>query len=464
METVTTTALLLLDLPDQALAGIDLLSFTTTPRFKGVKNLPPGFHFAFVSSSTAFSERHGIWVHVQDPDPSDSLQLFITKWDVSSETLVAVTDQAEILKWRANLGGIWREGLTPYRQSASVAARDDEDVREELVNWPTLTSHITTPLLSRILHADPCRWTLTSSSSASRDLDEIPGVSNADIGLHTERELALLPINLKQTWRHGATGRERTEAAQDRSWALNHLIEEACPSGDVAEIVGELQFCFLMVLTLNNFSCLEQWKRILSLLFTCRQAVASNSEIFVQAIESLMLQLLHCKVSDSELIDLADECGSLLKDLLVRFRKGLRGLPGIGVQDVEDRLDDLEQYLETEHGWKLGGTFVKTGVLELEDGELVRMDTTAFDEEDETGEYAPQIVDLTPEQARLLRVGGAEDLHHDFGKTTLEEVRSGGAGVRRTASGEHENVEYESGEEETNVEEVEDLDDMDTRY
>jgi len=464
METTNTTALLLLDLPEQALAGIDLLSFTTTSRFKGVKNLPPGFHFAFVGASAAFSERHGIWFHVEYPCSSSSPQLFIAKWNASLETLEAVTDQAEILKWRANLGGIWREGLTPYRQSAAVAIQDDEDVKEESVDWPILTSNITTPLISRILHADSCRWTLTSTSFATRDLDEIPGVSNADIGLRAERELTFLPINLKQTWRQGATGRERTEAAQDRSWALNHLIEEACPSGDTAEIVGELQFCFLMVLTLNNFSSLEQWKRILTLLFTCRRAVASNSEIFVRAIKSLTLQLLHCKLADSGLIDLADEGGSLLKHLLVRFRKGLRGLRGIGLQDVHDQLDELEQYLWVEYGWKLGGSFAKTGVLELEDGEQVRMDTTAFDEEDETGEYAPQIVELTPEQARLLRVGGAEDLHQDLGKTTLGEVRLGRDDARINAAGEHETGEDESGEDGASQEEIEDLEDMDTRY
>jgi A1 cistron-splicing factor AAR2 len=51
METADSAALLLLDLPQGALAGIDILSFTTTPRFQGVKNIPDGFHFAFVGES-----------------------------------------------------------------------------------------------------------------------------------------------------------------------------------------------------------------------------------------------------------------------------------------------------------------------------------------------------------------------------------------------------------------------------
>jgi A1 cistron-splicing factor AAR2 len=52
METADSSALLLLDLPQGALAGIDILSFTTTPRFRGVKNIPDGVHFAFVGEGT----------------------------------------------------------------------------------------------------------------------------------------------------------------------------------------------------------------------------------------------------------------------------------------------------------------------------------------------------------------------------------------------------------------------------
>jgi A1 cistron-splicing factor AAR2 len=274
-----------------------------------------------------------------------------------------------------------------------------------------------------------------------------------DLDLQADKELNFLPIDLKQTWREGATGRERTDAAQDRSWALRNLIE-AHADGNGMEIIGELQFCFLMVLTLNNFSCLEQWKRILSLIFTCRTAAATDSDLFVSAIAALRLQLQHCKDAEGGLIDLADEGGSLLKRLLLRFRKGLEGLSGIGVQDVVDELDDLEEYLKQEHGWQFGGSFAKTGVLELEDGEQVRMDTTAFDEDDETGEFAPQIVELTPDQVRLLNVEGGDELHTSLSRASLREDESENAEDRET----DEHAESDDSEEEG------DLDDLDARY
>lgn len=457
MESADTAAILLLDLPNSALAGIDLLSFTTTPRFQGVKNLPHGLHLAFVGSSTAFSERHGIWFNVLQS--TDVPHLIITKWDAQTETLSTEKDETEVFRWRANLGSIWREGLTPYRQATSKT-EDSEEI-EESSDWPTLTASITTKLLSRITGSDS-DWKLSSASSSRRDLEEIPGLSTEDLNLEAESELHFLPIDLKQTWREGATGRERTDAAQDRSWALENLISTFCRDGDASEIVGELQFCFLMVLTLNNFSCFEQWKRILTLLFTCKNAVSTRSDLFTSAIAALRLQLQHCKDAEGGLIDLADEGGSLLKGLLVRFRKGLEAPGGIEVGDVLDELDDLEGYLRQEHGWQFGGSFVKTGLLELEDGEQVQMRTTAFDEDDETGEFAPQIVDLTPEQARMLGVQYEPDLSTNLTRASLRETKT------KEVEGSDEDDATSSDEDENNhsddSEEIQDLDEMDARF
>ncbi|KAF2487948.1 AAR2 protein-domain-containing protein [Neohortaea acidophila] len=407
MESSEAPVVLMLGLPEGALGGIDLLSFTTTPRFRGVKGISTGLHFAFASPTTAFSERHGIWFDItNNGNPPD---VIVTQWDAASEALVRITDETEILRQRANLGSIWN-GLTPYRQEVAKTEGDDVEVSSD---WSTLTASITPTLLSRLL-GNGADWKVSSANSSRRDLEDIPGLVDQDLDLQPGEELHFLPIDLKQTWREGATGRERTDAAQDRSWALNNLTHNPL------EIIGELQFCFLMILTINNFSCLEQWKRLLTLLFTCKSAVAEQPDLFIAAIAALRIQLQHCKDAEGGLIDLADEGGSLLKSLLVRFRKGLTGLDAIDVQDVVDELDDLEEYLKQEYGWQFGGSFAKTGLLELEDGEQVRMDTTAFDEDDETGEFAPQVVDLTPEQAKLLGVQDEVDLPQTLTRTSDE--------------------------------------------
>lgn len=408
-------SILLLSLPPSCFAGIDLLSFTTSPRFRGIRNLPPGPHFVFTSTTNDVSIRHGVWFRVQEARPDDPPELFIKKWDASREVLVEETDQAEVLRWRANLGSIWREGLTPYRQSGGFGngkgGNDDDDAVEEKQDWASLTTYITDALLSRITGGTRNHWALTSTSSASRDLDDIPGLSKSEIP--QERELQFLPIDLKQTWRQGATGRERTDAARDRSWALDNLIARYCvgegKNGE-EDVLGEVQFCFLMVLTLNNYSCLEQWKRLLSLLLTCQRAVLQRSKLYLRLLPLIKLQLQHCKDAEDGLFDLSDEGGSLLRQLLGRFRQSLELQAGsVEKVDILEELEELEGFLREEHGWQMGDVVVvRRGLLQLEDGEQVEIELGGYEEEDESGEYAPTVVELTDNQIKALGADGEE--------------------------------------------------------
>ncbi|KAL2355222.1 A1 cistron-splicing factor [Cryomyces antarcticus] len=397
MTEKTTATVLLLNLPPSTLCGIDLLSFTTSPRFHGIKNLSPGWHFVFTGLTSSLSLRHGAWFYVHGT-PDGPPELFIKKWDPAREELVDETDEAAQLRWRANLGSIWSQGLSPYRQSATSTGEADEETDD----WRQLTSHITPTLLTRITGDTPNHWALTSASAAARDIELIPGLSASESGGAVDKELHFLPVDLKQTWRAGATGRERTDAAQDRSWALSELVRVHCSAGGEEEVLGELQFTFLVVLTLNNYSCLEQWKRLLSLLLTCRSAVVSTPQLFVRAIVVLRLQLKHSADIEGGLFDLSEDGAALLKSLLRRFRAGLEGVSGDGKGEVLDELDALEAWLRAEQGWEIGGEFVRRGMLELEDGERVEMEVGGFEAEDESGEYAPAVVELTSEQARAL--------------------------------------------------------------
>ncbi|KAF2799986.1 hypothetical protein K505DRAFT_320824 [Melanomma pulvis-pyrius CBS 109.77] len=441
MDPATQThCVLLLDLPPSALAGIDLLSFTTTPRFRGVKNLPPGLHFIFAASDASLSVRHGAWFYVSPG--AGSPQVFLKRWDAATEELVAATNQTEVLRWKANLGSIWKDGLTPYRQTVPTAdTREEEDVVEESTDWSRLTAKINPTLLSRITGLNPDHWSLTSASSAAQDEDSIPGLESSNSILHPEKELHFLPIDLKKTWRDGATGRERTEGAQDRSWALGELIEKHCQGSShrarESEVLGEIQFAFLMVLTLNNNSCLEQWKRLLGVLFTCRQAIKERAKLFIELLGTLKLQLSHCADMEAGMFDMNENGGGFLKPLLRRFRKALDEFDGKWKADLVDEFEELEEFLQQEFGWELDDSFVKHGMLELEDGERVEMDVNGADEDDETGEYAPTVVELTPSQ--LKELSGTGDHGADSSSDAAED----------------------SGE---NSEEDADLEDMDTRF
>ncbi|KAF1842557.1 AAR2 domain-containing protein [Cucurbitaria berberidis CBS 394.84] len=412
---------LVLNLPPNALAGIDLLSFTTSPRFHGVKNIPPGLHFVFAASNSALSVRQGAWFYVTPG--TGSPQVFVKKWDEKTEDLIAETAQTEVLRWKANLGSVWKDGLTPYRQTVQEGdSGAEEGWSEESADWGKLTSHISPTILSRICGLNPDHWSITSASSATQDLEQIPGLESSNSMLHPEKELKFLPIDLKRTWREGATGRERTEAAQDRSWFLGDLIDHHCQGekqGREFQVLGELQFAFLMVLTLNNDSCLEQWKRLLQLLLTCRQAVKDRSQMFLELLKTLRAQLSHCADIEGDLFDMSEVGGGFLRPLFSRFRKSLDEFDGKWKGALVYELEDLQEYLQKEFGWELDDSYVKRGMLELEDGERVEMEVNGADEDDELGDYAPVVVDLTPEQLKLLN---GSDIGHSKDTSSEEEA------------------------------------------
>ena len=404
MDTIANqAAVLLLDLPPKSFAAIDLLSFTTTARFKGVRNLPQGWHFIFCSTSDSFSVRYGAWFQAKlsslnEPD------LHVKRWDAENESLIQEANRAELMKLGANLGSIWKDNLTPYRQTSSRDVPSSE-VEERSADWQYLTDCMSPPLLSRILGGTPDHWTVSSASSAKVDADDIPNLSAPGAEgseIQQEKELQFLPIDLKRTWPASATGRERTEAARDRSWYLNSLIETHCTERDDKEVIGELQFCFLMVLCVNNFSCLEQWKRVLSLLFTSFKAVSERPGLFVKAIRMARLHVKHVNDAEGGLFDLDDEGGRLIKSLFRKFKHELEEIQSLRKQDVLDEFEELEAFLRRELGWELDEAVLRHGFVQLEDGEMVQADLSDDDEDEETGEYAPTVVELTDDQLRSL--------------------------------------------------------------
>ncbi|KAL8710183.1 MAG: hypothetical protein Q9225_007337 [Loekoesia sp. 1 TL-2023] len=410
MSTPPTSTLLLLDLPASILCGINLLTFTTTSTFLGIKNLPAGLHFLFTSPSPSLSLRDGFWFRIPEQSPSSPPTVLYRKWDPEHETLVPCSED-EARNFVEQKGG-WREVyekyLTPYRQSASSSRENDN--KEDA--WPHLTEHITPKLLTHFTRRP--EWSISSASSGVQDRDDIPGLSTQEVGtvIGEEKELGLLGIDLKRTWREGAVGRERTEQARDRSWLLGDVVarhaEQLGTGEDAGEqklwqtvILGQMEICFLMVLTLANYSCLEEWKRILAVVLTCERAVWEKPRFFAEFLTLLKRQLERGDDVEGGLFEMSEDGGGFLKGLLKGFRRTLEQRKGAeggedddDDDDVKGEFEELEKWVRQQYGWELGDEFVRKGMLELEDGEMVEMETGEMEGEDESGEYAPVIVEL----------------------------------------------------------------------
>ncbi|KAJ5143821.1 uncharacterized protein N7515_002608 [Penicillium bovifimosum] len=457
-----TPTILLPELPAKTLVGIDLITFTSTANFHGIRDLSPGWHFLYTGTTESLSLRSGAWFYIGDisnagkgnndtalvtqstksPSTNDPRpEIYIWKWSAETETLVALgdndSDRQESMRHKANLGPVWQSGgLFKYRSriapsmlvkskpeqkdedeetvprpeiEARIQTEDDAQTEESgRRDWSGLTDRISPSLLSRVI-GDPevdvdghPRWVLTSASTATRDADHIPGIDSpggnepgADV--ESEREFGFIPVDLKRTWREGAVGRERTEAAKDRSWALGYLLDRyAGEASGGNELLGELQFTFLMVLTMMNYSCLQQWKRLLELAFTSRRAILEREAFMSEVLRILALQLQRCDDVEGGLFEIdGDEGGAFLRHLLVKLRQAVDELVGDAESKVRLELDKLEEWVKEEYDWELRpGTLLRRGMLQLEDGEQVEMDWHGGDEEEETGEYAPMVVEM----------------------------------------------------------------------
>ena len=380
-----TPAILLLSLPPSILCGINLLSFTTSPNFQGIKDLPPGFHFIFTSETSSLSIRNGFWFYIRASSASDPSPLVVRRWDPQTGSLNPVSHPESL---RPKLAELWERNLSPYRQSAAQEAEAGSR------DWEGLTARVTPEILSGFTKSE--LWGITSASCAEEDRDDIPGLSAEETGLE-ERDLGVLGINLKRTWREGAVGRERTDAAIDRSWALEDVVgrwqREGEKWGDV--VLGQMEVCFVMVLTVANYSCLEEWKRCLGLVLTCKKAVREHEAFFATFLVLLRRQMQRCEDVDGGLFDMSDQGGALLRGWLKGFKRTMgQVFAEQEGEDVKAEMEELETTLKDAYNWELSDDFVRRGMLDLEDGETIEVEVAGMDGEDESGEYAPVIVDL----------------------------------------------------------------------
>ncbi|KAK4383445.1 protein AAR2 [Sesamum angolense] len=85
--------LLLLDVPQYTLIGIDTQMFSSGPNFKGIKMIPPGIHFIYYSSAnregSEFSPVVGFFID------ATASQVIVRKWDQKEERFVKLSEEEE---------------------------------------------------------------------------------------------------------------------------------------------------------------------------------------------------------------------------------------------------------------------------------------------------------------------------------------------------------------------------------
>lgn len=279
--------LLLLDVPQYTLVGIDSQMFTVGPAFKGIKMIPPGPHFVYYSSSSKdgkqFSPIVGFFV---DAAPSE---VIVRKWNQQEERLVKVPEDEEERFCQAVKSLEFDRYLGPYNLS-------------QYGEWKRLSSYLTKTIIKRI---EPIGGEITVAcesemdknspkTSIERALDAQLGTGKFQASTSVDQSkkrgcyYTTIPRVIK---RRGMEGKELTSLNLDKTELLESvLIKDYGGSEDL--LLGELQFAYIAFLMGQSLEAFFQWKSLVSLLLSCIEApFRTRSHLFTKFIKVIFYQL-----------------------------------------------------------------------------------------------------------------------------------------------------------------------------
>ncbi len=205
-----------------------------------------------------------------------------------------------------------------------------------------------------------------------------------------------------QTFSLQAIGRERTEQVMDTTAHVAAVIHDRCTFEDPDEVVGEIQFCYVTGMLLGNIACLEHWGHVVKIVFQAIQLTLAYPIFFKKFIKAVHAQLIYDNTGvDGSILDHDGSLGEDLKIILIKFKSRFNQLVlsqevlTDDQQAVCQAFEEFESWLwKFRDGWDLRGHYVRSGMMQTEDGEFVDAETTDFEAEDERGEFAPVMVEL----------------------------------------------------------------------
>ncbi|KAG6036046.1 hypothetical protein E4U41_005816 [Claviceps citrina] len=395
---------IVVDLPDVFTVGYDALSFTAQ-HFGGVRDVPEGPHFFWFSHPGGVAARAGVWLlGSQSRD-----RVHVVQWDKYNENLTEALS-SEARNHAENVPNIHSK-LIPYSDPSTlggaVGQLSASKVEANLAIWTQLTTSITSSLLDRITGPQSGGWivhTLDRAQSAvvqfSAELHLEGLIPNKSL---QQRQLKFTFERTTRLFSLESFGSDRTLEAIDPTKYLLSQIES--PANDLVheDLVGELQFSFVVGMLLGNDACLEQWWFMVLKLLAKSHLLVEKQPLLAAALwRALTAQFTYgIQWIESPLLDpLEHKCRELRVSLVVykrrlaEFLQSDENLVTPNHLAVSTAFARLESVL-TAAGWDLSPDHVvRRGFFMLEDGEQIELELSELDAEDERGEWAPEIVEL----------------------------------------------------------------------
>ncbi|KAK4410133.1 protein AAR2 [Sesamum angolense] len=316
--------LLLLDVPQYTLIGIDTQMFSSGPNFKGIKMIPPGIHFIYYSSAnregSEFSpvvgffsmpplHRHHVVnlqpldAHRKQPKHQPDFSCFVDlKFNLPSGGEERYSDAVKRLEFDKQLG--------PYTLS-------------QYGDWKRLSNYITKVTVERI---EPIGGEISiacesemvgkfSKSAMEKSLAEQLKNSKFSVPEEKSQKRGCYYTAIPRVVKHkGMCGKELTSLNIDKTQLLETILMKEY-GGDEDALLAELQFAFIAFMMGQSLEGFLQWKLLVSLLFGCTEApLNTRSRLFTKFIKVIYHQLKYGFSKDQKDIGTMPEGVSALLD------------------------------------------------------------------------------------------------------------------------------------------------------
>ncbi|XP_023029785.1 protein AAR2 homolog [Leptinotarsa decemlineata] len=276
---------ILLGVPEGTEFGIDMKSWNTGDKFRGVKMIPPGIHFIFfsaVSEEGDTAPRTGFFKNFRKSE------VFVKKWDVKNECIsVETVSEDEVVNLKDNIMAL-DDFLGPY----PYAIKD---------KWLNLSSSITESLIEKLTPLSgyiQSALELVSCSDADRPRgksksEHSPGGTSTNSKrsrLSDDFEERFLPelkplagTELRFTafpeknYPAGSTPAEITRHSLDSTYVLDQVLTSYQNPSD---ILGELQACYICFLVGHSLEAFEHWKKLVNLFCSCEIAIKKHRRLY----------------------------------------------------------------------------------------------------------------------------------------------------------------------------------------
>ncbi|XP_020591211.1 protein AAR2 homolog isoform X2 [Phalaenopsis equestris] len=258
--------LLLLDVPQFTLLGIDTQVYSVGPNFKGIKMLPPGPHFIYYCSSSKegheFSPTIGFFLTIH------SFEIIVRKWCQREEQLIKVSEEEESRYCEMVRRMEFDQHLGPYPL-------------DHFGNWKQLSCYISESTISRIepvgaeisIAHESVLFDQEQKAEMDKWLSAQVNKSSFSVCLpeKTVKRRCFYITIPKIVKQKNITGEELTALNLDKTMLLKNILMTNFGE-DEDLLLGELQFSFIAFMMGQSLEAFIQWKDLVSLFFSCTEA------------------------------------------------------------------------------------------------------------------------------------------------------------------------------------------------